>query len=445
MFSLGALLYIAGLDTLVSNGRDVPLSTGLLVLAFACCGTLLRSRLPLLAILIGLTAIVLAAVLSADGAFGSSIPLLLVLTDQLFAATLYGSRRVSRAMVALAVASLVGSGLTTFVLTGDWRQSLILAWGVGALPIIPVWWAMNIRQHREMVAAERVRSEQLARIAELDRRAAVSAERARMARDLHDVVAGHLSAIAIQSEAVLSMADKDPATVRRILRAVRENAVSSLTEMRAMIRMLRSDDNDSLVAPARLRDVGRLVESARAGGLRVDVRSNLPWVGGELTTVDAHGSAPRAGASDLARTGAVSEGGTISGDAPTGTMSSPDFETSRLPAAVDQAAYRIVQEALTNAVKHAPGARATLRVEETGDHLVVEVTNDLIAEHGPTGQRPTEHGPAHQAPAEDTGRTGTGLVSMRERAEAVGGTLHAGPDAGAWRVRAVLPTKGWNP
>jgi signal transduction histidine kinase len=412
LFTCGALLYLAGFDMLVSGEVEVPLSVQLSVLAFACCGSILRARRPVLALTIGMTAIALAAALSVNGTFGSSVPLLLVVMDQLFAATLYGSRRTSRAMVVLAAVILVGSGVVTFALTGDWRQALVLAWGVGALPIVPVWWAMNIRQHREMVAAERERSEQLARIAELDRRAAISAERARMARDLHDVVAGHLSAIAIQSEAVLSMADKDPATVRKVLEAVRENAVSSLTEMRAMIRMLRSDDEDSLVAPARLRDVGRLVESARAGGLRVEVRSNLPVVGGEPTSVAGPDPEP-----DGAHT--------------QGVLATASTDGS-LPAAVDQAAYRIVQEALTNAVKHAPGAKATLSVEQSDGHLVVEVTNDLSTATGAT-------------PTSEADRTGTGLISMRERAEAVGGTLDVGPDGGAWRVRAVLPTKGWNP
>jgi signal transduction histidine kinase len=411
-FTCGALLYLARLDTLVSGGTDVSLGVWLSVLALACCGSIFRARRPVLALTVGVTALAIAAGLSVNGTFGSIVPLLLVVADQIFAATLYGSRRTSRAMVVLAAVILVGSGVVTFALTGDWRQALILAWVVGTLPIIPVWWAMNIRQHREMVAAERERSEQLARIAELDRRAAISAERARMARDLHDVVAGHLSAIAIQSEAVLSMADKDPATVRKVLEAVRENAVSSLTEMRAMIRMLRSDDEDSLVAPARLRDVGRLVESARAGGLRVEVRSNLPMVRGELTSAASVTREPAA------------DGACAQGTLATATDTS-------LPAAVDQAAYRVVQEALTNAVKHAPGAQATLSVEQSDGHLVVEVTNDLTTATGAT-------------PTSEAGRAGTGLISMRERAEAVGGTLDVGPDGRTWRVRAVLPTKGWN-
>jgi signal transduction histidine kinase len=122
------------------------------------------------------------------------------------------------------------------------------------------------------------------------------------------------------------------------------------------------------VAPARLRDLAQLLESARAAGLEVDARTE---VDGEL------------------------------------------------PVAVDLSAYRIVQEALTNVVKHAPGARASVVVDRQDSALVVEVVN------------------------ERTGSTvagdGRGLLNMRERAQAVGGVLVAGPHERLWRVRAELP------
>src|SRR5690606_8054159 len=125
LFTCGALLYLAGFDMLVSGEVEVRLSVQLSVLAFACCGSILRARRPVLALTIGMTAIALAAALSVNGTFGSSVPLLLVVMDQLFAATLYGSRRTSRAMVVLAAVILVGSGVVTFALTGDWRQALV--------------------------------------------------------------------------------------------------------------------------------------------------------------------------------------------------------------------------------------------------------------------------------------------------------------------------------
>jgi signal transduction histidine kinase len=212
-------------------------------------------------------------------------------------------------------------------------------------------------------------------VAELDRAAAVAAERARMARDLHDVIAGQLSGIAIQSEAALNLPDPDPAVLRRVLTAVRRDSVAALTEMRAMIGLLRSDgadDGDPRTAPAGLDRLDALVETARATGLRVEVDDRRPD--------DAH-----------------------------------------VPAAVDLAAHRIVQEALTNAAKHAPGSDVRLVLALHDGTLLIELTNDLVP----------------GAPPGDGTRTG--LLGLAERASAVSGSVQAGPDGGRWRVRATLP------
>jgi signal transduction histidine kinase len=265
-----------------------------------------------------------------------------------------------RVIVGAVAVLTVGITVAVAVL-GDWRQSFYAGLQAFSLFVVPVWWATNVRQHREG-------AEHVTRIAELDRRAAVNAERNRMARDLHDVVAGHLSAIAIQSEAVLSMREGDPETVRTVLKSVRENSVRSLTEMRMMIDVLRADEPADEPVTVRLADVGRLVESAVAGGLVVELRG---------TDVD------------------------------------------ELPVGVDVAAYRIVQEALTNALKHAPGARTSVVLERQVRRLVVVVRNGAV--DGPTG-------------------IGTGLVSMAERAHVVGGAFSAGrEDDGDWVVRAEFP------
>ncbi|SDC50081.1 Signal transduction histidine kinase [Actinokineospora iranica] len=307
-----------------------------------------------------------------DAAMGVSLPVLLVAGDQLYAAVLNGSRRSSQVLVVLAGVFMVGTLVAALVLADDLRTSLLIFLGVCPLPLVPVWWALNVRQQREIAEAERARADQLARIAELDREAAVNAERASMARDLHDVIAGHLSAIAIQSEALLSLQDGDPETVRTVLRSVRENSVASLTEMRAMIGLLRAQDgHDELTSPARLRELDRLLRSARASGLRVRADTDVP---------------------------------------------------ADLPAAVDLSAYRILQEALTNAAKHAPGAAADVSVRQADRTLVVQVVNDGA-------------GGALNA-------SGTGLITMTERAQAVGGVLLAGPCERGWRVRAELPVEG---
>jgi signal transduction histidine kinase len=370
LFGVGTVVLASGLPVLVSIGQDqLPPShpLRLVTLAVLCGAELLRQRAPG----VGLTVALVIA--GAELSYGVTLATLIVLTDLLFSATVFGSRRTNQLVVWASGAVVLVLVVVSIVSAHGLRDVVVMILQVCSLPLIPVWWGMNVRHHRAAAAAERARADQLARISELDRNAAVQAERARMARDLHDVIAGHLSAIAIQSEAVLSTVDGDPAATRRVLKSVRENSVQSLTEMRAMIHLLRADESAvEHTAPARLRDVAQLLESARAAGLVVEAD----------TEVDED-----------------------------------------LPVAVDLSAYRIVQEALTNVVKHAPGARASVTVGRRESMLVVEVTNENPSSTVETGD-------------------GHGLLNMRERAQAVGGVLVAGPHERTWRVRAELPAGG---
>ncbi|MEV7095517.1 histidine kinase [Amycolatopsis sp. NPDC051045] len=361
---IGFLVYAAGIHRLVTAYDHAPLWVRLLELTALCGLELLRRWVP--------GALLLAtAVLAADIWLSPSLPVVIIYTDFLYAATLYGSRRTSRVMIGVAALSVVAVLAAVLVLAQQWRAAVLAA--VSLLPFVltPVWWAANVRQQRDIAETERANAAQLVKIAELDRRAAVAAERGRMARDLHDVIAGHLSAIAIQSEAALSMPDAKLA--KAVLKSVRENSVSALAEMRAMIGLLKADGGDpETTAPARLAELAKLVESARASGLQVRV------------------------------------GSTVDDGVP-------------LPAAVDLTAYRIAQEALTNAVKHAPDGQVDVDVSFFDGVLAVEVRNDV---HHP-------YRPADGA--------GTGLLNMRERADAVGGRLTAGPADDGWLVRAELP------
>ena len=355
----GALLYRFDLYELWVGPSDVPLGWRLLVLCIACVGQLLRTRAPLAGAFIGLSAA------SVDVALGLSAPVIIVLMDLLHMATLRGSKRTGQLIIGLVVTTAVGISVGIALTVDGWRTAVGSGLQIFSVLVMPVWWAVNLRQHRSY-------TEQVARIAHLDRRAAVTAERSRMARDLHDVIAGHLSAIAIQSEAVLSMAERDPETVKTVLKSVRENSIQSLAEMRTMIDVLRADDEGpDEPASARLSEIGRLVESARAGGLKVE----------------------------------------LAGEAP-----------DELPVAVDLAAYRIVQESLTNALKHAPGTRVEVALDSAGRRLAVTVTSEWRGSSTPG--------------------TGSGLVGMAERAQAVGGTFDAGRVDDLWRVRAELPLGG---
>ncbi len=367
------LVYLTGVHRLLGGADPFPLWVRLIELTALCGLGMLRRKIP-----IGLIGAVL--VLGVDVALSPSLPIILVFTDFLYAATLYGSRRTSRIMIGVAaIGTLLVVG-TALILSPEWRTAVIAAFGALPFLVTPVWWAANIRQQRDVADNERANAVQLAKIGELDRKAAVAGERAKMARDLHDVIAGHLSAIAIQSEAALSMSGADPKLARNVLESVRENSVDALEEMRAMIGLLRADsageDSDiETAAPARLAELSKLVESARASGLEVEI------------------------------------GSTVDDGAP-------------LPAAVDLTAYRIAQEALTNAAKHAPGGRAVLDIRRDGGILTVEVRNDLR--------------PGSRA----DGGTGIGLLNMRERAAAVGGKLAAGRSGAGWLVRAELPLEG---
>jgi signal transduction histidine kinase len=327
------------------------------------------------------------AAAAADLALGGSLGTLLIYTQVLYDACVYGPPRLWRWLVGITVGAAVAGALVGVAGARSW-QGLWLGVLLTLIGVLPVLTGVTVRHYRDQAAAERARAEQTARLAELDRRQAVLAERTRMARELHDVVANHLSAVAIHATAALAMADGDEG-VRRALGVIRSSGVQGLAEMRRMIGLLRDADDPggaSLADPAGAADpdgpvlVGldgadALVERARSAGLEVSLRIDGP---------------PRP-----------------------------------LPVAVGLAAYRILQEALTNALKHGDG-RADAAVAYADDHLAVTVAN-------PCGS------PGHPA----VPGAGAGLIGMRERTDLLAGRFTAGPVDGVWRVRAELPVQSW--
>jgi signal transduction histidine kinase len=218
--------------------------------------------------------------------------------------------------------------------------------------------------------------------AELDRDAAaqraVSEERARIARELHDVAAHDLSAIVVQAGAADRLVGRDDAAARRTLSAIRAQGRETLAAMRAIVGILREDDGEGRAPQPRLGDIDRLVVAARASGTTIAVDRSL----------DA---------------------------------------TARYGPAVELAAFRVAQEALTNARQHAPGAPVELVVRGDERQLQVRVTNPVIAGHR----------------SDDRG--GHGLLGMEERVHQVAGQLRAGPEAGAWVIEARLPATPGEP
>lgn len=222
-------------------------------------------------------------------------------------------------------------------------------------------------------------------------------ERRRLAGELHDVAAHHLAGIVVQAAALERLIDRDPQTARDAAQQLRRQAKETLSGLRSVVGLLRSDEEVEESTPG-LRDLSELVASTRALGVDIDLFDD-----GLL------GDEP----------GGATTRSTSSG--------APSRDTAaRIPVLsqrADSAVFRVAQQAISNALQHAPGAPITVEVRRLETALELTVLN----------------GPAHR-PSTDPGGGGTGLTVMRERADAVGGSLHAGPvEGGGWRVRLVLP------
>ncbi|MFE5734352.1 sensor histidine kinase [Streptomyces sp. NPDC056528] len=369
----GLLLWSFGLYT--TDGRLFEQRWAPLIpLAMTAAAEVVRRTLPRTALTVATAAVV------ADQFTHGNLVTILMFTDVVYAAVVYGNPASARRIP-------YSTGLVTVAVTVGflvwWQNAIALVVGVltGMVSFMPALTGAAVRNHREAAEAARLRAEQTALLAEMDRTQAVAAERARMARELHDVVANHLSAIAIHSTAALSL--DEPGTTLRALTVIRENSVAGLSEMRRLIGLLRESGEEAEPAAApTLAALDALVARAGANG----------------------------GASGLSF-----------------VLDDTREEGPGLPAPVELAAYRIVQESLTNALKHAaPGEVRVLLAREPGA-LAVEVTS-------PHGERPGPTAPG----------SGAGLVGMRERTALLGGAFEAGPvtDGGGrrrWRVRAELP------
>ena len=191
----GGLLWVVQLYPLYQSGTSDPAPGWLRISLFAviCAVELFRRRAPAGALAAG------AVLVAIDCYFGPNMAMLIVFADLLYAAALYGGPWLRRWLVPMVSAgTMLALGIA---LIDEPNRRLAFFASMAVLPfiVIPIWWGTSVRQHRDIAAAERTNAEQLAKIGELDRAAAIAAERARMARDLHDVIAGRVSAIAIQS------------------------------------------------------------------------------------------------------------------------------------------------------------------------------------------------------------------------------------------------------
>jgi signal transduction histidine kinase len=295
-----------------------------------------------------------------------------------------------------AVTGLVAVQLYTVALRGDRHRSLIVG-GLTAIVVIVAIVAIDgtldvrsvairvplvfatlafgdtVRSRRALRAATREREEREAREREEEARRRAAEERLRIARELHDTLAHSLVAINVRAGVALDLHDsQDPSAA---LQDIKHASATALRDLRATLSLLRDQREAAPTAPAF--DLGALpglVENARASCVRADM------------DVDA--------------------------------------DTAAVSSAVGVAAFRIVQEALTNVLRHADASRASVRVRARANALDIEITDDGRANGA--GVTP-----------------GHGLRGMAERAAALGGRVDVGPrDEGGWRVHAVLPLDG---
>lgn len=230
------------------------------------------------------------------------------------------------------------------------------------------------RSRREYIAAIMERAERAERTREAEARRRVTEERLRIARDLHDTVAHQIAVINLNAGVASSAIDARPDKARQALTTIRGAARTVLGEIGDLLSVLRSDDEEPTTAPQPGLDrLGDLVDTFRRVGLDVTVR-----VEGSVEAVDG---------------------------------------------APGRAAYRVVQESLTNAHKHGAEHRAHVLVAVGDDAATVVVTNPVPAE----------------APTADATGSGFGLAGLRERVAAVRGTIEVGPAPGGWKVDARLP------
>lgn len=367
---LSALSLLPVATGVASAGPSDPLSVTLLLLE--TLPLLVRRRWPVAVLIVTLAATAAHAWLVqgpiVNESFGSLVALFTV------------AERFDRRG---AVIAAVGVGVTfVAVIVAKSGSAAAVAGSVQTLLSVGVVlalgdWARTRRQYATAV-------EENARLQEAEREErshrAVVDERERIARELHDIVTHHVSVIVIQAGAGLTALDRRPEKARTALEAIDRTSREALTDMRRMLGMLGDAPGTPLTGDEtrspmpRLERLGELIEEVRAAGLPVEL--------------------------------------------------SMDGDRRPLDAGVELSAYRIVQEALTNALKHARGARARVRLAYGPRAIEIEVTDQ-----GGGGRR-------------DLGEAtpgGRGLVGMRERVALYGGEFEAGPTPTGFRVRARLP------
>ncbi|MGS2616659.1 sensor histidine kinase [Micromonospora sp. LZ34] len=347
-------------------------ATGVALVTAACLPLLIRRRAPLLAYL-G-TAVGTAALLVLR--YPLDFPFSCVVAVHTLAAVYGGDRRTSRRWTArLAVGAFVPVAASAYAAAGFRGLGVVSGIGAWALTFAGAWLSGEVsRLRRERIDELEERAARAAREVERERRLAVAEERTRIARELHDSAGHAVNVILVQAGAARLTHARDPQRSLRAIATVEEVARSTIVEMERLVRALRDDDTAEAV-PADPGALAELVDRHRADGLRIDAELHGP-------------------------------------DGP-------------LPRSVSWAAYRILQESLTNAARHGSGT-AQVAVDFRADAVEIAVSNPAPAAPADAAVRGRRHG----------------IVGMRERATLLGGTLETVAERGVFRLRARLPYDG---
>ena len=342
----------------LNGGADAPL------LAAASLSLLARRWLPLPAIVVSLAFLAAAAAFDPNGLKDSVFPFFIGISAAACAGWIVDRREAFAGLIVVLIAIVFVQNQFPHSHPGDFVWTTLFfsaAWVVGYVLRRRVLQTAELRARAE--ALERGRAEEAAR--------AVSEERARIARELHDVIAHSVSVMVVQAAGVRRLLAPEQERERQALETVEKTGRQALAEMRRLLGVLRTEaERPALTPQPGLTTIQQLVEQVRNAGLPVDL---------EL-----------------------------------------EGEPVELPPGIDLAAFRIVQEALTNTLRHAGPAHAWVRVRYAADELELTISNDGVTTGADTD--------------------GYGLVGMRERVNLYGGKLEAGPRAGGgFSVRARLP------
>jgi signal transduction histidine kinase len=360
------LLVIGEVETLTSSEVEGPLVPNMVLVAAVAGSLLFRRSRPVVTILV----MVVAA--TCGQLFLTGPPGLFSETVMLFVATYSVGAHAERreAFIGLAIAATAVVTISIFDDPSD------IFFPLAFFVVAPWLIGRTLRNHLMLARELAEKAERAEHAREEEEGRALAAERNRIARELHDVLAHNLSVMVVQAAAGRRLLERDPDRAAEVAQLIERTGREALAELRHVFGPVRRGDGEPLQGPPSLERVDQLARRAREAGLPVELRV--------------------------------------------------DGEPGPLPAGVDLAAYRVVQEALTNALKHAGAASASVRVGYSTHEVLVEVSDDG---RGPGGNGGTaEFGGGH------------GLVGMRERVALYGGELEAGRRrGGGFLVRARLP------